>query len=99
MSVPAWVRIGEKCVCIDGCWWDDVGSGNPDPVLGSAYVITSVFDRGDCAFLGFSDPSLGGDLFSVDGFRPLTQFERDVDLFAIPFTGAAASPRRELVPA
>lgn len=101
MSVPVWAQIGVVCVCTDDDWQDvlETGTTGAFPVKGERYVIAGAYEVGANGFLILNDLHLSPDLYAASAFRPLTQLERDVDLFAFALKGAAASLRPELVPA
>lgn len=101
MSLPSWVRAGAKCVCIDGNWIDIFGIGSPGPFprKDERFTIAGTHAIGDAYYLILAEQHVAPDFYALTAFRPLTLLEQDVSLFDFAFTGAAASTRRELVPA
>lgn len=101
MSLPSWVRLGAKCVCIDGNWNDifGIGSPGPFPVEGDRFTVAGTHSLDGVHYLILAEQYVAPDFYAVTAFRPLTQLEADVSLFDFAFKGAAASPPRELVPA
>ena len=101
MTVPSWVRIGAKCVCIDDAWRDifDTGSPGPFPQKDEVFTIAGTISFDGEYFLVVAETHVASDYYAVSAFRPLTPLESDVQLFSFAFKGGAASPRREQVPA
>lgn len=102
MSLPAWVRFGVKCVCIEDAWVD-VGTDDPSegavPVKGQIYTITLAQDLGYAGFVVLAEFSAEPDLWNIEAFRPLTRLEADTIMFAEILKGAAATAAREMEPA
>ena len=92
MSVPGWVKVGAKCVCIKrGAWTNGLNPGEVDPVYGDILTIRDVtHGRHGLVFLRFNEimnPVCRWDRFAgepsearylVDNFRPIVTLEDDI---------------------
>lgn len=101
MSRPLWVREGAQCECIDPNWVDtfDMGTTGRYPQVGERFTIAAVHELLGKYYIQVEETFVSDDLYAISGFRPLTPLEHDAALFASLLKDAAASPRREPVPA
>jgi hypothetical protein len=82
-SIPSWVRVGARCVCIAAPWFTKPEPGYSHPVVGGTYTVsgTQFSPARNKWGVSFAEGHRN-DVYGVDNFRPIATTEaEDVALF------------------
>jgi hypothetical protein len=83
--------VGQKCVCINGKWWDMNGQISTGPEMRETCEIVGIEPGGLLGGQFLSLAGYGGDQFHSYGFRPIVDRKTDIG-FAHEILRTATTP-------
>lgn len=88
--IPAWVRRGAQCVCVEDDWkFCGERLAGRWPAANRRYTISDFVVVDTTCYLILSDDGIDPAYFDAACFRPLTPLEADVALFAVALKDAS----------